>query len=109
MPRAITELLMTLAEKMPVVLTSRTGAGEATACHLRVCRSETDLLSEAKDEKDLPIGHSDVSQHSLGQYQSELLQGVVQQGTGHAAALQGFAAGKTGTTQDYRDALVRRI
>lgn len=53
------------------------------------------------------IGHPDVSQHSLGQYQSELirlLQGVVQQGTGHAAALQGFAAGKTGTTQDYRDA-----
>jgi len=46
-------------------------------------------------------------QHSLGQYQAELidlLQGVVDHGTGRAAALQGFAAGKTGTTQDYRDA-----
>ena len=48
-----------------------------------------------------------ISQHSLGQYQAELidlLQGVVQHGTGRLAALNGFAAGKTGTTQDYRDA-----
>ncbi|MGH9808012.1 MAG: BA14K family protein, partial [Terriglobia bacterium] len=55
----------------------------------------------------LPIGHPGESQHSLGQYQDELihlLQGVVEHGTGRAAALQGFAAGKTGTTQDYRDA-----
>ena len=47
------------------------------------------------------------SQHGLGDYQGELiklLQGVVDHGTGHAARLQGFAAGKTGTTQDYRDA-----
>jgi len=47
------------------------------------------------------------SQHSLGQYQADLiklLQGVVDHGTGRAAKLQGFAAGKTGTTQDYRDA-----
>ena len=59
------------------------------------------------DSQYLPIGHPDNSQHSLGQYQAELinlLQGVVEHGTGHAAALQGFAAGKTGTTQDYRDA-----
>ena len=59
------------------------------------------------DSQYLPIGHPDDSQHSLGQYQAELinlLQGVVEHGTGHAAALQGFAAGKTGTTQDYRDA-----
>jgi 1A family penicillin-binding protein len=34
----------------------------------------------------------------------ELLQGVVEHGTGQAAALDGFAAGKTGTSQDYRDA-----
>jgi penicillin-binding protein 1A len=55
----------------------------------------------------LPIGNPGESQHSLGQYQGELidlLQGVVEHGTGRAAALQGFAAGKTGTTQDYRDA-----
>jgi penicillin-binding protein 1A len=47
------------------------------------------------------------SQHSLGQYQGELtslLRGVVDHGTGRAAALDGFAAGKTGTSQDYRDA-----
>jgi len=36
---------------------------------------------------------------------TRLLQGVVQQGTGRAAALDdGTAAGKTGTSQDYRDA-----
>jgi membrane peptidoglycan carboxypeptidase len=33
-----------------------------------------------------------------------LLQGVVAHGTGRAAELGRFAAGKTGTTQDYRDA-----
>jgi len=55
----------------------------------------------------LPVGRPDEQQHSLGQYQDtllELLQGVVQRGTGRAAALPGFAAGKTGTSQDYRDA-----
>ena len=34
----------------------------------------------------------------------EMLQLVVQRGTGRAAALDGFAAGKTGTSEDYRDA-----
>jgi penicillin-binding protein 1A len=34
----------------------------------------------------------------------DLLQGVVKYGTGRGAALDGFAAGKTGTTQDSRDA-----
>ncbi len=34
----------------------------------------------------------------------ELLRGVVEHGTGRAAALNGFAAGKTGTSQKYRDA-----
>ena len=60
-----------------------------------------------KGDKDLLIGRPDVVQHSLAPYQDQLislLQGVVQHGTGRAAALQGFAAGKTGTTQDYRDA-----
>jgi penicillin-binding protein 1A len=33
-----------------------------------------------------------------------LLQAVVQRGTGRAAALDGYAAGKTGTSQNYRDA-----
>jgi penicillin-binding protein 1A len=33
-----------------------------------------------------------------------LLQGVVEHGTGRAAALDGFAAGKTGTSQNFRDA-----
>jgi penicillin-binding protein 1A len=47
------------------------------------------------------------TQHSLAQYQPALLallRGVVEHGTGRAAALQGFAAGKTGTTQNYADA-----
>lgn len=55
----------------------------------------------------LQVGPPNQPQHSLGQYQSELidlLQGVVARGTGRAAALPGLAAGKTGTTQDYRDA-----
>ncbi len=47
------------------------------------------------------------SSRTLDPYQKplvELLQGVVQHGTGTGAALDGFAAGKTGTSQDYRDA-----
>ncbi|HZR85868.1 MAG TPA: PBP1A family penicillin-binding protein [Bradyrhizobium sp.] len=58
------------------------------------------------DKNYVPIAHAG-SQHSLGQYQAELtslLQGVVDHGTGRAAALDGLAAGKTGTSQDYRDA-----
>lgn len=35
---------------------------------------------------------------------SQVLQGVVQNGTGKAAAIPGFAAGKTGTTENYGDA-----
>jgi penicillin-binding protein 1A len=44
---------------------------------------------------------------SLDPYQQplvDLLRGVVEHGTGRSAALDGFAAGKTGTSQDYRDA-----
>jgi penicillin-binding protein 1A len=33
----------------------------------------------------------------------QVLQDVVEHGTGRAASLDGFAAGKTGTSQDYRD------
>jgi penicillin-binding protein 1A len=47
------------------------------------------------------------SERSLQPYRQsliELLQLVVQRGTGRAAALDGFAAGKTGTSEDYRDA-----
>ncbi|MFZ3238657.1 MAG: PBP1A family penicillin-binding protein [Stellaceae bacterium] len=50
-----------------------------------------------------PLG----SAQTLDPYQKplvDLLQGVVEHGTGRAAALDGFAAGKTGTSQDYRDA-----
>jgi membrane peptidoglycan carboxypeptidase len=48
-----------------------------------------------------------MSARTLDPYQKplvDLLQGVVEYGTGRAAALDGFAAGKTGTSQDYRDA-----
>lgn len=44
---------------------------------------------------------------SLQPYQKpllDLLQGVLRNGTGRAAALDGFAAGKTGTSQNYGDA-----
>ena len=34
----------------------------------------------------------------------ELLESAVRRGTGRGAALDGFSAGKTGTTEDYRDA-----
>jgi membrane peptidoglycan carboxypeptidase len=64
-------------------------------------------VSLANEPRAIPIGHTHAPQHSLGQYQSELiglLRGVVEHGTGRAAALPGFAAGKTGTAQDYRDA-----
>jgi len=47
------------------------------------------------------------AQQSLGRYQQpmiDLLRAVVERGTGRAAALNGFAAGKTGTSQNHRDA-----
>jgi penicillin-binding protein 1A len=47
------------------------------------------------------------AQQSLGRYQQpmiDLLRGVVERGSGRAAALNGFAAGKTGTSQNHRDA-----
>jgi membrane peptidoglycan carboxypeptidase len=63
---------------------------------------------KTEDEKDyVQLDHPQRAQHSLGQYQAELidlLRGVVEHGTGKAAQLEEFAAGKTGTTQDYRDA-----
>jgi 1A family penicillin-binding protein len=48
-----------------------------------------------------------LSSRTLGQIREpmiELLRGVVEHGTGHGASLDGFAAGKTGTSQEYRDA-----
>jgi penicillin-binding protein 1A len=53
------------------------------------------------------MGAPIVETRPLQPYQDELielLQGVVRNGTGRAAALDGFSAGKTGTAQDYRDA-----
>jgi 1A family penicillin-binding protein len=47
------------------------------------------------------------SQQSLAPYNQpmvDLLRLVVERGTGRAAALNGFAAGKTGTSQNHRDA-----
>jgi 1A family penicillin-binding protein len=66
-----------------------------------------DSLRLANSQNQLAVGRPDEAQHSLGPYQGQLidlLKGVVQRGTGRTAALQGFAAGKTGTSQDYRDA-----
>jgi penicillin-binding protein 1A len=53
------------------------------------------------------MGAPIASMQSLQPYQKpllELLQGVIEHGTGRAAKLDSFAAGKTGTSQDYRDA-----
>jgi penicillin-binding protein 1A len=64
-------------------------------------------ISMSNSAKELAVGPPDEPQHSLAPYQDQmidLLRGVVLNGTGRAAALEGFAAGKTGTTQDYRDA-----
>jgi membrane peptidoglycan carboxypeptidase len=49
-----------------------------------------------------PIGPKTPMAHR--QEMIELLQAVVDRGTGRAAAISGFAAGKTGTSQDYRNA-----
>jgi len=53
------------------------------------------------------MGAPTVATRPLQPYQQplvELLEEVVRHGTGRAAALDGIAAGKTGTSQDYRDA-----
>jgi 1A family penicillin-binding protein len=53
------------------------------------------------------LGPSERPTTDIGMYQPEmigLLQLVVERGTGRAAALDAFAAGKTGTSQEHRDA-----
>ena len=64
-------------------------------------------IKTAQNSDFVAVDRSGEAQHSLRQYQGQLiglLRGVVEHGTGRAAALDRFAAGKTGTTQDYRDA-----
>ena len=64
-------------------------------------------IKTAHDADYVALDRSDEAQHSLGPYQAQLiglLRGVVEHGTGRAASLDRFAAGKTGTTQDYKDA-----
>jgi len=64
-------------------------------------------IKTAQHSDFVAVDRSGEAQHSLGQYQGQLLgllRGVVEHGTGRAAALDRFAAGKTGTAQDYRDA-----
>jgi penicillin-binding protein 1A len=64
-------------------------------------------IKTAHEQHYISVDRSREAQHSLGRYRSDLidlLQGVVEHGTGRNAALGRFAAGKTGTSQDYRDA-----
>ncbi len=64
-------------------------------------------LGPERSSRMLETAPSLASAQTLDPYQKpmvDLLQGVVQHGTGRGAALEGFAAGKTGTSQDYRDA-----
>ena len=62
---------------------------------------------ESLDPSQSPLAQRRPPQQSLKQYQKPLialLEQVVTDGTGRAAALGSFAAGKTGTTEKYRDA-----
>jgi 1A family penicillin-binding protein len=64
-------------------------------------------IQTASNDHYVQVGRPDVKQHALGPYRDTLitlLRGVIEHGTGRAAALPGFVAGKTGTAQDYRDA-----
>jgi penicillin-binding protein 1A len=60
-------------------------------------------LPTGKVDKNQTILH-DVLPHAVADTETRLLQGVVTSGTGKAAAYGGFAAGKTGTTENYGDA-----
>ena len=51
-----------------------------------------------------PIARSAQSLGSTHQPMLDMLRGVVEHGTGRSAAVGGFAAGKTGTSQNHRDA-----
>jgi 1A family penicillin-binding protein len=66
------------------------------------------IAASGPDSKQMwPARTLPASAQTLGPYDQpliKLLQGVIAHGTGRAAALNGFAAGKTGTSQDYRDA-----
>lgn len=62
---------------------------------------------EAPNGRPFSIGPQVTASQSLGEVHGpmlELLQLVVERGTGQAASLPRFAAGKTGTSQDHRDA-----
>jgi 1A family penicillin-binding protein len=78
------------ADRMPVRPWGIAAVGEAT--------KDAALRQAAPRLSSRPLG--DVREPMI-----TLLRGVVEHGTGHGAALDGgFAAGKTGTSQDYRDA-----
>src|SRR5579883_1796730 len=64
-------------------------------------------FGEAKRDAPMRSAAPVLSDRTLGQVRDpmiDLLRGVVEHGTGRGAALDEFAAGKTGTSQDYRDA-----
>jgi penicillin-binding protein 1A len=86
-------------------MTSAYGAVRADRTPLRAWGIAA--VGEAKKDADLRATVPHLSNRTLGQVRDpmiELLRGVIEHGTGHAAAINGFAAGKTGTSQDYRDA-----
>jgi 1A family penicillin-binding protein len=86
-------------------LTSAYGAVRADRMPLRPWGIAA--VGEAKKDAALRATAPRLSGRTLGEVRDpmiELLRGVIEHGTGHGAALNGFAAGKTGTSQDYRDA-----
>jgi penicillin-binding protein 1A len=91
---------VTLLDLTSAYAAVRAGKAPVTPFGISAVKTVNDAAYVALDRPGEP-------QHSLAQYQAELidlLEGVVDHGTGRAAALPGFAAGKTGTAQDYRDA-----
>ena len=77
------------ADRMPVRPWGIAAVGDAS--------KNAPLRSAARSLPERPLG-------PVRQPMIELLRAVLERGTGHAAAINGFAAGKTGTSQDYRDA-----
>jgi penicillin-binding protein 1A len=69
--------------KGPVAIKSVTGSGR-------------DDKNEKRSKRVIPAGVADTAQ--------QMLTGVIQSGTGKSAAIGEFAAGKTGTTENYGDA-----
>ncbi|MGH6743152.1 MAG: PBP1A family penicillin-binding protein [Bradyrhizobium sp.] len=90
-----------------VSLVDLTGAFASVRMGRRVQPWGVAALGIGKDAGERAVGGELADGKPLGPERDEmiaLLRSVVESGTGRRASLDGFAAGKTGTSQDYRDA-----